>query len=215
MANVTSGFTGNRTKFLTTYIVFAPEPKDKGSGPRTFWFDEVGGTVTLKAGAPGASDADQTVVNAYWLSWEKKKAVPLDIGNAADYFFTSQMTGCRFKVLTKGAQNPKVAHIAGDLSKTDRNAAETKLLDAIPEANRATGRERRLSVGEGRTHGYTGQTDGAGEDGSAFVYGFKDASNNWTFEAQIVKATLADAFAYKILVQKSGVPRIAPLYEFH
>ena len=216
MANVTSAFISDRKGFLETKIVLVPEPQNPGNtGPRTFWFDEAGGVVSLKATAPGGTE--KTTVNAYWLSWKSKNSTVLDVGNEADYFFTSQMTGCRFKVLTAGGKNPKVAHIAGDLSPSQRQKAEDKLLEPIEESARATGTSRRLSVSGSKAHEYTGQVDNKGQEdqGSAFVFGVKDPDNDWKFQAQIVKASLADEFKFKQSLKKGNVPRIAELFAFN
>jgi len=214
MANVTAEFTEDPKTFLEKNIVIVPEPTNPGnSGPREFWFNEDKGLVSLKSGKPAAGAS----VQAYWLSWKSKDATVLDVGNAAGYFFTSQMTGCRFKVLSSG-KNPKVAHIAGDLSKSQRQKKEDALLETVDQSVRVTGSGRRLSVSGGGVHGYTGQVDkGAeGDHGSAFVFGIKDGDDNWTFKAQIVKANLADEFKFKSAYKqgKGFVPRIAELYEF-
>ena len=109
MGNVTADFVNDPETFLKSKIVFVPEPPDKKkTGPRDFWFSEDAGVVSLRSGAPGSGDK----VSAYWLSWESKDATSLTVGGDAGYFFTSQMTGCRFKVLSSDAKNPKVAHIA-------------------------------------------------------------------------------------------------------
>jgi hypothetical protein len=79
---------------------------------------------------------------------------------------------------------------------------------------RASG--RRLSVSGSKDHEYTGQVDGKPREdqGSAFVYGVEDSDNNWTFQAQIVEANMADEFKLKQYL-KGDVPRIAELFEFN
>jgi hypothetical protein len=213
MGNVTADFIKGPEAFLKDKIVLVSEPANKdNTGPRDFWFSETGGLVSLKAGKP----ADGAKVSAYWLSWASHDATSLVVGADADYFFTSQMTGCRFKVLSSDAKNPKVAHIAGDLSKTQRDKKEAALLDTVDESVRVKGTGRRLSVSGAKAHEYTGQVDrGANDDhGSAFVFGVKDDQGNWTFKAQIVKANLADQFKFNLARKNGFVPRIAELYEF-
>jgi hypothetical protein len=215
MANVTADFVKDPETFLKDNIVIVPEPANKdNTGPRDFWFSETGGLVSLKAGKPG----DGAKVSAYWLSWASHDATSLVLDGEADFFFTSQMTGCRFKVLSSDAKKPKVAHIAGDLSKSQREAKEVALLKTVDESVRVTGTGtgRRLSVSGGKTHEYTGQVDkGKDEDhGSAFVFGVKDGNADWSFKAQIVKANLADQFKLNIARKNGFVPRIAELYEF-
>ncbi len=213
MGNVTADFVKDPQTFLKDKIVIVPEPANKdNTGPRDFWFSETGGLVSLKAGTPG----DGAKVSAYWLSWASQDATSLVVGGDAGYFFTSQMTGCRFKVLSSDAKKPKVAHIAGDLSKGQRDKKEVALLATVDESVRVAGLGRRLSVSGAKAHEYTGQVDkGKDEDhGSAFVFGVKDSDGNWSFKAQIVKANLADQFKFNIARKNGFVPRIAELYEF-
>ena len=216
MTNVTSQFIGDRRTFLNTKIVLVGEPVDKSNGPRKFWFDDKGSYATLKAGSPGASEDDKTTVNAYWLSWDPGRVAPLDVGGGADYFFTSHMTGCIFKVLTASATAPKVAHIPGTMNRSVQLVQEQEIVATIPEVDRAI--PKVLSIQGSDQHKYRGQSGrdkhGKPKAGSAFVYGCKDGSGNWTFEAQIVKANLADEFTFKNEVRVNGVPRIANLFEF-
>lgn len=213
MGNVTADFVKDPEAFLKDKIVLVPEPANKNNtGPRDFWFSETGGMVSLKAGKP----ADGAKVSAYWLSWASHDATSLVLDGDASYFFTSQMTGCRFKVLSSDAKKPKVAHIAGDLSKSQRDRKELALLATVDESVRVTGSGRRLSVSGAKEHEYTGQVDKGedGDHGSAFVFGVRDGDGNWSFKAQIVKANLADQFKLNLSVKKGFVPRIAELYEF-
>jgi hypothetical protein len=213
MGNVTADFVKDPEAFLKDKIVLVPEPANKNNtGPRDFWFSETGGMVSLKAGKP----VDGAKVSAYWLSWASHDATSLVLDGDASYFFTSQMTGCRFKVLSSDAKKPKVAHIAGDLSKGQRDRKELALLATVDESVRVTGSGRRLSVSGAKEHEYTGQVDKGedGDHGSAFVFGVKDGDGNWSFKAQIVKANLADQFKLSLSVKKGFVPRIAELYEF-
>lgn len=216
MANVTAEFTANYKTFLGKKIVFVPEPVDKGTGPRSFWFSEEGGFVTLKAGSPPTDGVDKSSMNAYWLSWETGKISALDLGGGADFFFTSQMTNCTFKVLTKSKTAPKVAHIAGTMGMSDRVNAEKELLKDTAKTNVSSPVGSVLMAGSPK-HEYTGQSgkgmDGRPDPGSAFVFGIKDSSGDWKFAAQIVKANLADERTFALSL-KSGVPRIAELFEF-
>jgi hypothetical protein len=219
MPNVTAEFAQQQTRkaFLGSKIVLVGEPRDPSSGPRSFWFDEGNGYVKLKAGSPAADAADKTTVSAYWLPWNPNAIAVLDLAGGADFFFTSQMTGCIFKVLTSSSTNPKVAHIPGTMLTSKQNQAETEILKNVPETDRKSGKGGVLSIAGGEEHGYSGQSakDDLGKlnPGSAFVFGFKDENGHWTFQAQIVKANLADENAFRIGL-KSGVPRIAELFEF-
>jgi hypothetical protein len=216
MANVTAEFTGDYKTFLSKKIVFVPEPVDKATGPRSFWFSEEGGFVTLKAGSPPTDGVDKSSMSAYWLSWETGKIAAFDLGGGADFFFTSQMTNCTFKVLTKSTTAPKVAHIAGTMGSSDQVKAEKELLKDTAKTDVSGPLGSVLKAGHPK-HEYTGQSgkdkDGRPDPGSAFVFGIKDSSGNWKFAAQIVKANLADERSFALSL-KSGVPRIADLFEF-
>ncbi|MDP1534640.1 MAG: hypothetical protein Q8N44_13465 [Rubrivivax sp.] len=191
MSNVTAEFANpdTRAAFLAKYVVFIANVAelDTGSnkaGIRKFYFwKRTDSVVDLKERMFGGGASD---IKAYWLPWKTRDTTSLDMGADANFFFTSQMTGCRFSVLTKEGEPPKVAHVAGTLSKPKRDEAEGKLVTAMGGADSV--RARRLSVSQTSEHGYAGQTV---DPGSAFVYGVRNADDNtWTFAAQIVGANL-------------------------
>ena len=53
-------------------------------------------------------------ISAYWLPWLSHQAVQLDIGNGADYFFTSEINGCQFRIARTGVNTLRFVHVAGD-----------------------------------------------------------------------------------------------------
>ncbi len=53
-------------------------------------------------------------ISAYWLPWASRATVHLDIGNGADYFFTSELNGCQFRVARTGPATVRTIHVAGD-----------------------------------------------------------------------------------------------------
>lgn len=53
-------------------------------------------------------------IEAYWLPWQSRHTVELTIGNDADYFFTSELNGCQFRVARTGPTLLKIVHVAGD-----------------------------------------------------------------------------------------------------
>ena len=57
------------------------------------------------------SDSDQDAVQAYWLPWKLSTAMACDLGTEAEFFFTSEMTNCRFSIIDPSI--PKVAHSRG------------------------------------------------------------------------------------------------------
>jgi hypothetical protein len=60
-------------------------------------------------------------IRAYWLPWKSKGAASIQLGDEADYFFTSALGGCRIQI--GAGRRPLVTHIAGDLNKVEREAA--------------------------------------------------------------------------------------------
>jgi hypothetical protein len=124
----------------------------------------------------------------------------MDLGGDANFFFTSQMTGCRFSVLTDDPKKPKVSHVAGTLSKTDRNTADKENFgDGIKSKN-----FRRLSVSQQLKHHYKGQITST-EGSSAFVYGVSDKEGSWSFAAQIVDLVIVQGFNPKKTANKPTV----------
>lgn len=192
MTNVTDEFktADKRKAFLETHIVFVAnvaELSDSNKiGVRNFWFDEgpEAGVATLKERRFGNNPSN--VIKGYWLPWKTLDKVSMDLNDEADFFFTSQMTGCRFSVLTKDGVPPKVAHIAGTLSQPKREQATNDLVKAMGGSGQV--RARSLSVSQSSEHGYSGQT---ADPGSAFVYGVRDPeTKTWSFGAQIVGAKM-------------------------
>jgi hypothetical protein len=64
------------------------------------------------------------VIPAYWLPWKKGKANVLTLDDKAQFMFTSEMTNCRFSVLTTDMAKPMVAHVEGTGSFTKRDEYE-------------------------------------------------------------------------------------------
>lgn len=208
--NVTDEFTSNPSEFLEKYVVQVADASQMGSkrvDTKEFEFFLLGESkvVALRSAKSGSK------VKAYWLPWKTGEHTVLDLGGDADYFFTSQMTGCRFTVLSKDAKSPKVTHMAGTMSKTKRNTEEGNLVKQMGGSDVV--RSRRLSVSDVKSHGYAGQLSGgaAKDSSSAFVYGVRDTgSKEWSFAAQIVKAAMVESFNPKI----QGTPTIMKPFVF-
>jgi hypothetical protein len=124
-------------------------------------------------------------VKAYWLPWKTQTGVVLDLGDAAEWLFTSQMTNCRFTVLTENEKAVKVAHLAGTMMSSNRRTkweenAANKLITS-PTTQKA----RRFSV-TGNDLKYAGNKgDQSEESSSAFVFGRKE-KEEWKFYTQVV-----------------------------
>jgi hypothetical protein len=185
MSNITDEFVAGPTAFLSQYVVFVANTAELHEtsnkiGVYDFYFTK-GSEVLADLKQRRFGSVGKTI-RGYWLPWQTMKAPSMDLKSDADYFFTSQMTGCRFSVLTKEGEPPKVAHIAGTLAQGARTKAEDDLVKSMGGADNV--RARRLSVSGASDHGYFGQT---AKPSSAFVYGVRDKdSGKWSFAAQIV-----------------------------
>ncbi len=191
----------NLEEFLRTNVIVVAESEQRPNGS---------GSVKRFKITPGPHNAfflefqtDDAAegLKAYWLPWYESEATTLTLGTGAKFFFTSELTNCRFSVLDPDTKHPTVAHVAGNLSSPSQrtNAATDKGFVATA----ATGRMRSLSVSDSRDrtnfqtkvktlalHEYRGQRKG--EESSAFVFGIRDKDDKWAFGAQIVKGNMGD-----------------------
>jgi len=183
----TSDFRTNPRTFLESKVVMVPEDTDKATGrPGKFKFKLESVSRNLFS-LEKAGDDESDVIAAHYLPWETGAATTMDLDGTADFFFTSEMTNCRFTVMAANPKAPKVAHIAGTLDKGKRNEEELKVFGA-------KNRVRRLSVsgavGVG-AHTYRGQDNSDPQlRSSAFVYGVRD-DGGWKFFAQVVKGVMS------------------------
>ena len=123
-------------------------------------FDERGKAATDKTNR----------ISAYWLPWASNQTTEIDLGNQADFFFTSALGGCQIRV----AGN-KVLHIAGDSqggstekgSKWREKQARAKLGNDFAQSRRLSSRFEYA------------------ETGLAIFVGFRK-NNIWQFVAQAV-----------------------------
>lgn len=53
------------------------------------------------------------LIRAYWLPWASRATAELVIGGAANYFFTSQLSGCQMRFVSAPG-GVRMLHIAGD-----------------------------------------------------------------------------------------------------
>jgi hypothetical protein len=117
-------------------------------------------------------------IKAYWLPWKSKSTESMELGNQADFFFTSALGGCRIQVAGKtvvrcctAKRIPVVAHISGDFSRVEREDKGQK----FEQRDDLSGKSRRFSS----TQDYGAQ----GEDAMAFFVGYKK-KGNWSFLGQ-------------------------------
>ncbi|MEP6502501.1 MAG: hypothetical protein ABJD97_04180 [Betaproteobacteria bacterium] len=156
-----------------------------------------GDEMTLKSYSENAEGR----LAAYWLPWKTLDIMSMNLGGDANFFFTSQMTNCRFTVLTDNTNVPKVAHLAGTWTATKRDAEELKLKEATELERGTTMRARSLSVSDkDKSHDYRGQDKP--DPSSAFVYGVRNSqTSTWSFGAQVVKGMMPRPFPEKAAVQ--------------
>src|SRR6266481_3390474 len=69
--------------------------------------------------AKGAGDLKSNRIRAYWLPWRAAGESHIQLGNEADYFFTSALGGCRIQI--GAGPNPLVMHISGQLTPQQRD----------------------------------------------------------------------------------------------
>jgi hypothetical protein len=163
----------------------------------------------------------EVVIPAYWLPWKKGKANVLTLGDKAQFMFTSEMTNCRFSVLTGDMAKPMVSHVEGTKGSNNRDQLEVSAGFPTRKAD-AEKRMRRLSVSGVKNpprdasdtttpqHQYVGQ-DGA-KKSSAFVFGYrKDTA--WKFYAQIVEGVMAGQGMNALKNAKEKVVPLDQAYE--
>jgi hypothetical protein len=211
--SLTQDFIDKPLEFLGNYIVVVQDEREGEPSPDPVDFflravnskNEGNNYVFLvKCSTTQKSDV---VIPAYWLPWKKGKANSL--------MFTSEMTNCRFSVLTGDMAKPTVAHVEGTRGSSQRDDLE--VVAKFPARKDDTEkRMRRLSVtgiknltkdrlDTGPKHQYSGQ-DGA-KKSSAFVFGHRKETT-WKFYAQIVNGVMAGS---GIDALKSATEKVVPL----
>jgi hypothetical protein len=209
--SLTEQFKSKPKNFLETHVIVVDEhaQMDNQSRQEISQFTLVAAdknAVLLKFQIDSKGDS----IKAYWLPWKTQEATSMDLGSDANFFFTSELTNCRFSVLDPDLKKPKVAHVAGDLaSRPKRDQAEVQS-GFVSKANQQL--VRRLSISDSRDvqpyskpgtlklpkipkkHDYTGQTGDKDKYSSAFVFGERGEDENWKFFAQIVKGSMVEGF---------------------
>jgi len=222
---LTTDFKDNPIGFLGRYIVVVQderedEPKEE---PVNFVLRRVNSAIEgnnyifLVKRTPMNKTVDPGEdILAYWLPWKKGKANVLTLGDKARFMFTSEMTNCRFSVLTGDMAKPLVSHVEGTGSSSKRDEFEVKA-GFLARKDDTEKRMRRLSVSGVKNptrdtsdittpkHQYFGQ-DGT-EKSSAFVFGYRK-DTTWKFYAQIVKGVMAGD---GINALKKATEKVVPL----
>jgi hypothetical protein len=198
--SLTKQFQDDPKTFLQTMVVMVPGETDAAVGePKLFNFE------LKKHGTNSALLVPQTTalapfLRAYYLPWKTDCATTMDLGDKADFFFTSHLTNCRFSILADDPKKPKVAHVAGTGNPGNRN--EWEKTSGFVDKDSAK-RARRFSVSGGldpaiktravKPHMYLGQERQTNQS-SAFVFGER-VNGTWEFHAQIVKGVLSNPSA--------------------
>ena len=151
---------------------------------------------------------DDNSLEAYWLPWHNKKAVTLTLGGLAKFMFTTEMTNCRFSVLTANEATPTVAHVAGTGSSGQRDTWEQDA--GLPKrGEEGERRMRRMSKSGAELHGYAGQK--GNKSSSTFVFG-QFSGERWAFYGQVVEGIMdgntIDKGAYPKQAKQIGVHEI-------
>jgi hypothetical protein len=92
-------------------------------------------------------------IRAHWLPWQASGTTSIQLDGTADYFFTSQVAGCRVVVIPAparriGTNHPRVLHIAGNaqLPVGDDNGSHWRTQSMLANTTLAEqGRARSLS----------------------------------------------------------------------
>ena len=209
-------------EFLKKFIVVVPMQEQEAeapTAPKAFCMTRTHAeSNVVKLGFRiGAKADDPNSVQAYWLPWHNGKAVTLTLGSTAKLMFTTELTNCRFSVLTKSMATPLVAHVAGTSgSSATRDGWEKKA--GLPERKSEDNKHMRrfsksFKPGEIADHAYRGQADLFEDSTSAFVFG-QLVDGAWRFHAQIVEGKMTgeaiDKGAFpKQVTQRGGLYQIA------
>lgn len=152
---------------------------------------------------------------AFWLPWASKRAEYLDIDDSANYFFTSEINGCQFRVARRGPNTVRCIHVAGDSQGTDtqvgsqwRNQQAEALLTVGERAlSRRFTRSNLLGTNVPGPNGFGGQGTMVGYDGPHLwqnVFGFRHSHvfgpTTWEFWYQTVASNGAGFTAQAALL---------------
>lgn len=104
-------------------------------------------------------------ISAYWLPWQPRGVSQIQLGDRADYFFTSQLAGCQIRIVPSmpryvGTNHPLIMHIAGDMKPRDSatNAIAWRNLQARLHLSAAQFQiSRALSSSKIGQYGYDGE----------------------------------------------------------
>jgi hypothetical protein len=220
--SLTEQFKSKPKTFLETHVIVVDEhaQMDNQSRQEISQFTLVAAdknAVLLKFQIDSKGDS----IKAYWLPWKTQEATSMDLGSDANFFFTSELTNCRFSVLDPDPKKPKVAHVAGDLPSPPRRTKAEEDSGFVTKANLPL--VRRLSISGSKDqrpfkqpvipkkHDYTGQTGDPNNYSSAFVFGERGEDGNWKFFAQIVKGSMVEGFFNNTLTENLQILNYIPI----
>lgn len=103
---ITVGFLQNQVPANAGIFDFDIQPRAMGAGNVL----EVLGFGHRQKGVTWKSNR----ISAFWLPWASQNTVHLDIDDTADYFFTSELNGCQFRIARTGGNTLRFVHVAGD-----------------------------------------------------------------------------------------------------
>lgn len=141
--------------FMATYAMCVPESTDAKlprAGVYKFHLLPHDGDPKLVqlVPAPFGTHPDKCIT-AYWLPWEMGKVKTLLLEAEADYMFTSELTNCRFSVLSGLGSRVMVSHASGTLASGAMDHGEIeggfgvpRDPKLVPSATKTAIREKRL-----------------------------------------------------------------------
>jgi hypothetical protein len=150
-------------------------------------------------------------IRAYWLPWRSRHTVDVDLGADANYFFTSELNGCQFRVAPTGPHGLRAIHVAGDSQNaataegsTWRNAEAMGRSGTVPEY----GRSRALSS----SHAFGAPGPPAR---NTVGYGGFEWTNVFGFRHAPIFGPARWEFWYQSVERIAGTPTAAPIYRPH
>jgi hypothetical protein len=149
------------------------------------------------------TDSTGEFIKAYWLPWKTQQATSMDLGSDANFFFTSELTNCRFSVLDPDPKKPK--EDSGFVTK-----ANLPLVRRLSISGSKDQRPFKQPVIP-KKHDYTGQRGDPNNYSSAFVFGERGEDGNWKFFAQIVKGSMVEGFFNNTLTENLQILNYIPI----
>jgi hypothetical protein len=179
MPNKNEEFKSNPKLFLQTYRFSSPDVLSDNrlqAAPIRVSIEAAKGDGHYTAVAREGDDA----IPVYWLPFARGSVTKLQLGAGADFFLTSELTGCTFVIVASADyQQPLVAHFAGDLGWDVTQHEEKLARDPMHSSSITTPKpkaalSKALQTGAPEWAPYSqGQLDAAAENRDAVEHGVR------------------------------------------